>query len=250
MRPAERRDSRMDEERDLELVAALRRGDLDAFGQLFERQRGRMLAVARTACRNEADAEDAVHEAFHRMLTAIQNGAGPTTSVSAYLRRATLTVAWRAKPGREREASTEELLEIGACDRLIEDMDESTLVADAFAQLPARWRFVLWQMEVEGRPLEEVAATLGIQRAAAAALRYRAREALRVAYLCTQVLQTPESKRHLATRVIAGYVRGSGSASGRRRAASHLDGCGTCRGRHDEMDAANAHLRPLLKATA
>ena len=103
----------MDEDRDLELVEALRNGDLSAFGVLFERQRSRMLAVARTACRNEADAEDAVHEAFHRMLTAVRNGAGPTTSVSAYLRRATLTVAWRSQPRRDRHADVEALDELG-----------------------------------------------------------------------------------------------------------------------------------------
>ncbi|NIH80981.1 RNA polymerase sigma factor [Amycolatopsis viridis] len=52
----------------------------------------------------------------------------------------------------------------------------------AFAALPARWRRVLWMVEVLGHRPQDVAAELGIAPAAACSLLWRARTALRRQY--------------------------------------------------------------------
>ncbi|NIH84028.1 RNA polymerase sigma factor [Amycolatopsis granulosa] len=52
----------------------------------------------------------------------------------------------------------------------------------AFAALPARWRRVLWMVEVLGHRPQDVAAELGIAPAAACSLVWRARTALRRQY--------------------------------------------------------------------
>ncbi len=52
----------------------------------------------------------------------------------------------------------------------------------AFQALPARWRRVLWQLEVEGRRPRDLADELGMTPNAVAALGMRARAGLRKAY--------------------------------------------------------------------
>ncbi|MCL8252768.1 MULTISPECIES: RNA polymerase sigma factor [Aeromicrobium] len=164
---------------DDELVRAARHGDHEAFGALFARHVG----VARRVARRlgpPADVDDVVAEVFAGVLSQMRAGRGPTASFRAYLltgvrhearRRAVLRrrcvpfadlERWPADPGPS-----------GSDDRLLE----------AYASLPPRWRRTLWQLEVEGRRPRELAAELGLSPNAVSALGYRARAALRTAYL-------------------------------------------------------------------
>jgi RNA polymerase sigma factor (sigma-70 family) len=112
-------------------------------------------------------ADDIVAEAFARVLAAIRSGGGPSQTFRGYLlaavgnvandwlrARRRLTVvddmdvaAWdpaasygRINPGLGSAAETQ-----------VEARDEARLVTRAFGRLPARWREVLWQLEVEGK---------------------------------------------------------------------------------------------------
>lgn len=49
---------------DQELMVEISAGDADAFGALYDRYCGRAYRVARSVCRNDSQAEDAVQEAF------------------------------------------------------------------------------------------------------------------------------------------------------------------------------------------
>jgi len=51
---------------DEELVAATKRGDTQAFGELVLRHRQKVVAVAQRITNNRADAEDVAQESFHR----------------------------------------------------------------------------------------------------------------------------------------------------------------------------------------
>jgi DNA-directed RNA polymerase specialized sigma24 family protein len=62
-------------------------------------------------------------------------------------------------------------------------LDARDELMTAMSSLAPRWRHVLWLVEVEGRSMSEVGAELAIAPSAAAALAYRARKALRAAYL-------------------------------------------------------------------
>jgi RNA polymerase sigma factor (sigma-70 family) len=164
---------------DDELVRATRGGDHEAFGELFARH----AAVARRVASRAgplSDADDVVAEVFAGVLVQLRAGRGPTASFRAYLltgvrhearRRASL--ARRCEPVADLDATSVDATPSDVDDRLRE----------AYATLPARWRRALWQLEVEGRRPREVAAELGITPNAVSALGYRARAALRSAYL-------------------------------------------------------------------
>ena len=69
---------------DAELISAVRGGDVDAYGTLFERH----VEAARRLARQlvpPADADDLVSEAFVKVLGVLQRGGGPDVAFRAYL---------------------------------------------------------------------------------------------------------------------------------------------------------------------
>jgi DNA-directed RNA polymerase specialized sigma24 family protein len=114
---------------------------------------------------------------------------------------------------------------------------ERSLVAQAFASLPERWQAVLWYTEVEQARPAEVALLLGISPNSVAALRYRAREGLRQAYLQAHVSHArPECQQVvalLAATCAAPCRGGTPSWSTRHQPVRRLRG-GRGRARHDQ----------------
>lgn len=68
------------------LVARFRRGDVDAFGELYERHRGGLYGYALSICLEPARASDAVQELWLGFLENIENLAS-VANVKAYLYR-------------------------------------------------------------------------------------------------------------------------------------------------------------------
>jgi RNA polymerase sigma factor (sigma-70 family) len=164
---------------DDELVRAMRGGDHEAYGELFARH----AAVARRVASRAGpfgEADDVVAEVFACVLDQLRSGRGPTQSFRAYLltavrheaaRRAMM--ARRCEPVADLEPSSSASTSTEADDR----------IREAYATLPERWRRTLWQLDVEGRRPRELAVELGLTANAVSALGYRARAALRSAYL-------------------------------------------------------------------
>lgn len=61
---------------DAELISAVRDGDADAYGILYERHSARALRLARQIMPAETDADDVVAETFAKVLAAIRGGQG------------------------------------------------------------------------------------------------------------------------------------------------------------------------------
>jgi DNA-directed RNA polymerase specialized sigma24 family protein len=93
-----------------------------------------------------------------------------TTAFTSHRRRARAAEV-KARLGLERE-----LPESGQA------FTDPELLA-AFASLSVRWRQVIWWSEVEALGPHDIGRRLGLSPTAAAALSYRARRALRAAYL-------------------------------------------------------------------
>jgi RNA polymerase sigma factor (sigma-70 family) len=70
---------------DPELIAAVRGGDVDAFGPLYTRHVEAARRLARGLARDQAEADDLVAEAFAKLLTALRGGGGPNLAFRAYL---------------------------------------------------------------------------------------------------------------------------------------------------------------------
>lgn len=167
-----------------ELLQRARAGDRTAFADLY-----RLLEpAARRSARRQvgpSDVDDVVAETFARVFRAIQHGRGPTDRLLPYLLYAVRTNAWLHQRRRTQEVEKALRLQhptVQAIDPTFETDDD---LRAAYASLSDRHRRVLWWFEVEGWSAIDVGAELGISPNAAAAVGYRARRALRLAYDAT-----------------------------------------------------------------
>lgn len=170
-----------------DLLDGVRAGDPEAMAVLYERHRGQALRFARALMSGPQDAEDVLHEAFAKAVSAIRKGFGPTDTLGPYLTTCIRSVAnslWK-KQGRERPAALEDLelepMEDPGLENALSIFEHED-VAAAMRSLPPRWRTVLWHAEVMGEPPRNIAPVLGIESNAVSALLIRARAGLRAAY--------------------------------------------------------------------
>ena len=237
----------MRQQGDAELIVGARKGDADAYGELYRRHADAARSAARALTRSRADADDVVSEAFARVLRALQRGGGPEVSFRPYLITAVRNVFYD-RVRRSREEPTDDLADdvnLALLDAAGQQ-EEGALAAAAFATLPERWQLVLWHTEVEGRSAAEVAPLLGLAPNAVAALAYRAREGLRQAYLQAHLREQTAAECRACSANLGAYVRDGLSTRDRRKVEAHLDGCATCRGLVGELASTNTTLRAAL----
>ncbi|MBN2176750.1 MAG: sigma-70 family RNA polymerase sigma factor [Demequinaceae bacterium] len=237
------------ESSDAELIAAVRGGDSTAFGTLFERHEGAASRVASKYSLVPSDVDDIVSESFIRVLKVLQEGGGPDLSFRAYLftvvRRTGLEFIRRDKQVRPNEDMTihEEAVGYSASSDEESLMEfENSVVAFAFRSLPERWQAILWYTEIEKRTPAEVAPLLGLSANGAAALAYRARSALRVAYLQHHLATTEDTACLSIFDSLSGYVRGELGKRECSRVRAHLAACKRCASLIDELEDVNRAL--------
>ena len=232
---------------DGELIDAVRAGDAQAYGTLYERHAPAARRLAGQFVRSAADAEDVVAETFTRVLRVIRRGGGPAQAFRPYLLTAIRRVACDQLSGQQRQIPTDDLPDPGQpfVDPAVAGLERS-LIARAFMSLPERWTAVLWHTEIEQARPAEVALVLGLTPNGVAALSYRAREGLRQAYLQMHL----SSVRREECRPVAGrlgaHVRGALSRRDARRVEGHLRGCADCQVACAELTSINDSLRALL----
>ncbi len=183
----------IDDEADL--LAALRRGDDDAFALLVRSHGPRMLAVARRYLRQEEDARDAVQEAFINAFKALDRFEADCR-IGTWLHRIVVNCALMKIRSRERkpEQPIEDFLPTykknghrtdpakrwsGPADRILESKQNRALVRGCIDQLPDSYRNVLLLRDIEEMSTEETARLLGMTPGAVKVRLHRARQALR-----------------------------------------------------------------------
>ncbi|MEZ4216104.1 MAG: sigma-70 family RNA polymerase sigma factor [Myxococcota bacterium] len=182
-------------EEEAKLVAALQRGEAQAYERLVRANTPRMLVVARRYLQTDEDARDAVQEAFVSAFRAIDRFEGGA-QLSTWLHRIVVNACLMRLRTRRRkpEQSIEELLprfrEDGhleapttgwrsGADRQLERSQTRAAVREAIDRLPESHRTVLLLRDIEGFDTEEAARELGITRGAVKTRLHRARLALR-----------------------------------------------------------------------
>jgi RNA polymerase sigma-70 factor (ECF subfamily) len=165
---------------DEQLMRATRRGDAEAFGQLFERHRALVLAYLVRRCEREV-AADLLAETFARALLAVHDGRAPRGETAApWL----LTIARNALVDHHRRGVTEDAVRQRlALERIVPteaDLDHlevlGTDVDGALAALPAEQREVLRARVLDERPYDDIARE---HRTSETAIRQRVSRALR-----------------------------------------------------------------------
>ena len=228
---------------DADLIAAVRLGDTDAYGQLYERHLPAAKRAASCLAKDAAAREDLVADAFARVLSALRAGNGPLRDFRPYLlvtlRNTAISIA--RTTSESLYAEVPDLVGDSAVGDPVLERWHASAAADAFASLPERWRMVLWHTEIEGESPATIAKRLGLSPNSVAALAYRAREGLRQAYLRAHLSAVEESDCRATVTKLAGWVRNSGPLG--RRTSRHLASCSDCRGRADTLASVNNELR-------
>src|SRR4249920_536924 len=238
------------ERSDAELITAVRVGDIDAYEELYRRHVDAAMSVGRYLTGSKADAEDVVSEAFARVLSALQRGAGPEMAFRPYLLTSVRNAFYdRTRKDKRLDVTDdvpEDLGRVLAAAAASDDDVERQMAAAAFASLPERWQLVLWHTEVEGRSPAEVGPLLGLAPNAVAALAYRAREGLRQAYLNAHIQARPPAGCEDIVPKLGAYVRHDLSNRDRQKVEAHLEGCERCRAIVAELEEAGSRLKILL----
>lgn len=229
---------------DAVLLQRSREGDRRAFSELWRRHAPTAVAYARSLGIAPLDPEDVVSDAFLSILQVVRGGGGPDERFRPYLltavRNTWLTAARRAPATVSIELVDDLPSDIGRID--VEAMVNSAALSEAFCSLPERWQHALWLSEVERLPPREIADVLGLRANAAAALTYRAREALRRAWIAAQLRRAPEGSEHARViELLGGYAQGALGPRSQRVVAEHLASCTACR-------AAAGEARHLARA--
>jgi RNA polymerase sigma-70 factor, ECF subfamily len=180
---------------DDQLVKRLQSGDEAAFAELIEAHGGRMLATAKRLLGNDADAQDALQEAFlsaFRSLDGFRGGA----RLGTWLHRIVINSALMRQRARGRlaEQPIDPLLPkyragghmervperwTAVVDDILETRERRDVVRAAIDRLPESYRTVLTLRDLEELPAKEVAQALGDTEGAVKVRLHRARLALR-----------------------------------------------------------------------
>ncbi|RJQ71545.1 sigma-70 family RNA polymerase sigma factor [Pseudonocardiaceae bacterium YIM PH 21723] len=239
---------------DEQILADVRAGDLSGVGLLYSRHSAAALRFCLRYSQTRTDAEDLVAEGFAAVLEALRRGKGPVDGFRVYLLVAIRNLIYRRSAHQELAAGedldgTGQLMSAGGQ----EASDPSTRVAErrllakAFAELPERWRAVLWHIEVEGESPKMLAAQFGLKPNGVSALAYRARNALRRAYLMAHVNGHAEpSCRKLADSLVNTLL--DSKLSPKNEINSHLRDCPGCRSLSKELTALGSRMRVQLSA--
>lgn len=180
---------------DAALLARLRRKDEAAFDELVDAAAGRMLSVARKMMPTEADAEDAVQDAFLSAFKSLERFDG-RSKLTTWLHQITVNACLmklrskRRRPEKSMDALLPEFVADGHQKEPqkrwhaegsggIEQAEVRSLVRARIEELPEQYRVVLVLRDVEGLDTEETAAVLGVTLDTVRTRLHRARQALK-----------------------------------------------------------------------
>lgn len=253
---------------DAELIGRARSGTPRAVEELFRRHAGAAIALARSIVRDSAEAEGIAIDTFAQVIRVIENGGGPDHAFRPYLLR---SVRNRSIDHARRQRRIQMIVvDVATAWQFDADIDgvmiesrivarhrveepvvalidaiDSDLARAALALLPDRARTMLELTDVQGIRLGEAAAVMGLDPGAAAALRYRAHEKLRQAFLVVSVPQPSEPACRECVMRLGAFVRGRSSRRVAGRVVDHLASCARC----TEVEAAMRELNASAMST-
>ncbi|WP_129783858.1 sigma-70 family RNA polymerase sigma factor [Promicromonospora panici] len=229
------------------LLADFRAGQERAFAELYARHHRTAAGVARHVIGRGPAVDDVVAESFTSLLTAVRRGGGPSSNVRSYL----LTTVRNTAIGFLRAQQKAVPAEAEVVDRPHHDRDELTAADDdhrvrrAFAEMPARWRRVLWYVDVHELPPAQVGPLLGVSPNAVSSLARRARQRLRREYLQAHQDRVAPGCEDFAPH-LARYVDETLAVPVHHRVDAHVLECAFCAAAVDQMRDLKRRMRAVL----
>jgi len=173
---------------DAELIAAVLRGDAASYEPLVSRYQSRLFAMARRYVRSESEAEDLVQDILIKAYQKLGSYRGEAP-FEHWLMRLAVRACYDCLRSRRKETAFSELSEpeaawLEGCAADAEtprhDADAARLLVNrALSQLPAPARLVITLLEIEERPIKEIAVLTGWSVPLVKVRAFRARNLLR-----------------------------------------------------------------------
>jgi RNA polymerase sigma-70 factor (ECF subfamily) len=172
---------------DAELIAAVLKGDSASFEPLVQRYQSRLFAMARRYARRESEVEDIVQEIFIKAYQKLGSFRGEAP-FEHWLMRVAVRACYDFLRGRQKETAFSELSEtetswLERCSAETDnphDVDAAKLlVARALEQLSPSAQLVITLLEIEERPIKEIAALTGWSLPLVKVRAFRARNEMR-----------------------------------------------------------------------
>lgn len=164
------------------LVAAVGRGDADAFRLLMTRHLGSIVSVARRMLRDDAEAEDVAQEAFLRLWRSSSTLEIGPAGIRPWLRRVVSNLCLDRVRGQGRVTVVEDLPEVPEPAKQLaglETRDTQRRVEAAMQRLPDRQRLALTLFHFEGLSQIEIGQVMAVSDEAVESLLSRARRQLK-----------------------------------------------------------------------
>jgi RNA polymerase sigma-70 factor (ECF subfamily) len=183
-----------DTEDDATLIARIRGGDRAAFERMMRRYNRRLYRLARATLRDEAEAQDALQEAYLHAYRSIGQFRGEA-ALSTWLSRLVLNECFGRRRRSDRRDGVVRIVssdtdsridtvpggEVDLPDRLADRAQMLGILESKLDELPEEFRTVFVLRSVEELSVEETAATLGIPEATVRSRHFRAKGLLREA---------------------------------------------------------------------
>ena len=181
---------------DTELVERVLAGDGASFELLMRRHNRRLFRVARSMLRGDADAEDALQDAYLSAFRSLANFRGESllatwlshvvvneclTRLRRQARRDNIVPISSTGAGREEEQLAMPDTDTEAPDAALARAEMRTLLERKIDELPETFRTVFVLRSIEELSVEETAQSLGIPEATVRSRQFRARGMLREA---------------------------------------------------------------------
>lgn len=178
-----------------DLLLRLQQGDQEALAEVYDTYAPALYRYAYRLTGHDDSAQDIVAETFLRLLTALKNGSGPETYLSAWLYR----VAHNLVVDFYRRQPEQEPVPLDDVQLPVAEQGEAALLAheEAGRVRAALWRLTPLQQQIislrflEGLSLEEVGQVVQRNLSAVKALQHRAIESLR------RMLEDPDDQTTL-----------------------------------------------------
>ncbi len=222
---------------DEQLVTAAREGSDEAFEALFRRYRDRVVGYVRGMVSDHGRAEDIVQEAFMSALRALRRSDREIVFrpwIFEIAKNACIDHLRRARRAQEVSIDSDDFspAEEGrisqasaGTDATVARRHELESLRMAFHDLPRSQHQILVMRELEGLSYDSIGNRMGLTRGAVESMLFRARRRLRIGF---DEIDTG-ARCQITRATMEAVADGSARARERRRVASHLHDCKSCR---------------------
>lgn len=236
---------------DQELVAAVKAGDAEAYGELFERYQSRIYNFTYGILGNAEDARDVTQDAFIRVFEALPRK--EHVEFSAYLYRAARNAAYDVAKARGRYTAPDDLEAVRESS-MYADPERATLfceqqetVRGAMAALPDDYRAILTLREVQELSYQQIADALEMTRTNVGVTIMRARLKFKGAFRMSHVdVDALCAECQAMLPKLSAYIDDELKPDERAKVEAHLDDCPLCRYALDEMRESSKSYRAFV----